>query len=138
MILTSLRWIPLLLFTALNCRQHRIRHQAVELLAGSAHKEGMYSSLLSVIIAKKVIDIEEGAFYSYLQNDIIDRLALPTPEELSIMSLPEERRLKNLQITLPDDRNGKIRLQALLGPGSIATEYQLTSRSWSPILWISD
>lgn len=130
---SDIGWIPLLFFTALKCRNHRIRHQAVALVAGSSHKEGPFSSLLSVIIARKVIEIEEGTFYGYLNSAAIDRVAMPTSDELSSSSLPEQRRLKNLQIRLPDDREGRIELIASREGYEISTKYELTSRCWSEV-----
>lgn len=137
---SDIGWITPLYFTATKCRNHRLRHQAVQLLQKKPHKEGIWSSTLAVIISRKVIDLEEGSFYHHLGQDIFDEFAAPTAEDLAIPALPEERRLSRINIVLPHDRAGKLLLHCCRYERSgliewISKEYDLPSQRWNDIPW---
>ncbi|KAI3326835.1 hypothetical protein HD806DRAFT_488344 [Xylariaceae sp. AK1471] len=96
-------WIPLLYFIAVKCRVHRIRLQAIKLLAMTLHKEGIWDAKLTIIVAKEVMRIEEGDYYQdFKKDDDFDTDDMPTEWDISLPPLPEYRRLSNLQVGLPE------------------------------------
>ena len=137
---SDLGWIAPLYFAATKCRNHRIRHQAIQLLQLKPHKEGIWSSALAVVIAKQVVDIEEGTFYRSTGKADYDKLTAPTVEDLAAPELPDERRLSSLSIVLPDGRAGNLLLKAhRKGPCGvvewISKEYDLPSQQWKVVPW---
>lgn len=74
-------WIPPLYFTAIHCRDHDTRWQAVDLLRLIPSKEGIWDSSLAVAVAEHVIRLEEG--------------------HPSIV--PAEQRVTDVKITLPNN-----------------------------------
>lgn len=133
---SDMGWIAPLYLTALKCRNRRIRHQAVDLLQSGRHKEGIWDSKLAFSVARQVVMIEEGDFYDHLEFDAFDKLAAPTEKELATTTLPEESRLKTVEITLPDDKTGRLwmtcRRQKQTGVVEwICKEYDLPSQQWS-------
>ncbi|KAJ4320137.1 hypothetical protein N0V84_006024 [Fusarium piperis] len=101
-------WIAPLYFTAVKCRVHRIRLQAIKLLPCSGHREGIWDSNIAACVARKVMEMEEGDFYQGL--DLQDDFAvetLPQPQDLALPLLPESRRLNEVELELsgaPMDR----------------------------------
>lgn len=135
---SDLGWIAPLYFAATKCRNHRIRHQAIRLLQLKPHKEGIWSSTLAVVTAKQVVEIEEGNFYRNIGKDDFDELTAPTVEDLAAATLPDERRLRTLNIMLPDDRAGKLLLRTSRKEQSgmitcISKEYDLLSQLWGNV-----
>ncbi|KAG9236962.1 C6 zinc finger domain protein [Amylocarpus encephaloides] len=97
----DLGWIPLLYYTATKCRVHRIRLQAIRLLESRAHREGIWDSIVTACIARKVLQIEEGEFYEGLSiDDDFPLLGCPSPEDLSAPILPEIYRIRKLEVVL--------------------------------------
>ncbi|TPX12572.1 uncharacterized protein E0L32_000749 [Thyridium curvatum] len=106
----DLGWLPLLYFVATKCRHHRLRLQAVKLLDTSLHREGIWDSRVAAIVAKKVMEIEEGDFYPaevYILDDF-DAVSLPQEWNLTLPVLPESRRIHDLDIELPEDPLGQV------------------------------
>ena len=133
---SDMGWIAPLYFTAIKCRNHRIRHQAVELLQLTPHKEGIFSANLAITVARKVTEIEEATFYDHLKDHPSDKLAVPAGEDLNTLTLPAEFRLSNISVGLPDDRAGKLLLRCCRKQQSgrtkwISTAYDLPSGQWS-------
>lgn len=135
---SDIGWIVPLYFTALKCRNHRIRHQAIKLLESSLHKEGMWSSTLAVLVARQVVEIEEGNFYEHIgsKDDQFDMLSAPTDEDLATSSLPEEFRLSKIDVVLPADGAGKLLLRCCREQRSgtinwTQKEYDLLSGQWN-------
>ncbi|RMJ04782.1 hypothetical protein CDV36_014548 [Fusarium kuroshium] len=101
-------WIAPLYFTAVKCRIHRIRLQAIKLLPCSGHREGIWDSSIAACVARKVMEMEEGDFYQGL--DLGDDFAmdtLPRPQDLALPLIPESRRLNEVELELsgaPMDR----------------------------------
>lgn len=101
-------WIPPLFYTAIKCRVHRIRLQAIRLLESSSHREGIWDSRIAVCIARKVMELEEGDFYrDAATSDNFPLMSFPRTEDLSLPTLPDSRRLREVEISLvgaPMDR----------------------------------
>lgn len=101
-------WIAPLYFTAVKCRVHRIRLQAIRLLPCSGHREGIWDSGVAARVASKVMEVEEGGFYRGL--DLQDGFAvesLPRPQDLALPLPPESQRLNEVEVELsgaPMDR----------------------------------
>jgi hypothetical protein len=104
--ISDMGWITPLFFTALLCRNHRIRHQAVRLLESAPHKEGIWDGLLAARVAEQVIALEEAHFYDHLKPGIFDKLDPPTKEDMATQPLPESSRMTGVGIVLPDDDSG--------------------------------
>ena len=96
-------WIPPLYYTAVKCRNHRVRNQAIKLLASVSSKEGIWDALLTVSIAREVIRIEERQFYK--ENKPLDDFPFdsrPEEKDLALPVLPESYRIHDVQVVLPD------------------------------------
>jgi Fungal specific transcription factor domain len=137
--ISDIAWIPPLYFTAIKCRNYRIRHQAVKLLESTPHKEGMWSGTLAVCVARQVVEVEEGNFYDHEVHEKFDMLAAPTDKDVATPVLPEEFRLSKINVILPDDRAGKLCLKCFRKRRSsviewISKEYDLPSRQWRDIM----
>ncbi|KAK9783793.1 hypothetical protein SCAR479_00352 [Seiridium cardinale] len=97
-------WIPPLYYTALKCRVHRIRIQAIRLIEASSHREAIWYSNIVAILARKVMELEEGIFYgdtSAADNFTLSRF--PSRKDLSVQTLPDLNRIQVVEVTLVDD-----------------------------------
>lgn len=96
-------WIPPLYYTALKCRIHRVRLQAIRLLETSSHREGIWDSRIAACVARKVMEIEERDFY--VDVDTADDF-LPTSSpglrDLSLPTLPHSYRIREVKVVLPN------------------------------------
>ncbi|KFY18951.1 hypothetical protein V493_08233, partial [Pseudogymnoascus sp. VKM F-4281 (FW-2241)] len=54
-------FIPMLFFIVLKCRVGAVRREALELLEGSPHREGLWDGVMAGGVGKRVVEIEEGA-----------------------------------------------------------------------------
>ncbi|KAJ3503096.1 hypothetical protein NM208_g16584 [Fusarium decemcellulare] len=101
-------WIPPLYFTAVKCRVHRLRVQAIRLLRTSPHREGIWDASIAACVASKVVEMEEGGFYQGfdLEDDFLLE-TLPSKQDLALPLLPESHRLSEAEVELsgaPMDR----------------------------------
>ncbi len=104
-------WIPPLYYTALKCRVHRVRLQAIRLLESASHREGIWDSKIAAAVARKVMEIEEDGFYRGMDTaDDFSLSSLPGLQDLSLPSLPLSARLCEVKVVLPDGPVGSIRL----------------------------
>lgn len=104
-------WISPLYYVALKCRAHRIRLQAIRLLESSIHREGFWDANIAACVARKVMEIEEGDFYAGIDTgDDFNILQSPTMEALLLPSLPDYRRVHDIDVTLPDGPTDSITL----------------------------
>ncbi|KAF4772846.1 hypothetical protein HER10_EVM0000647 [Colletotrichum scovillei] len=101
--------IPPLYYVALKCRKPSTRRQAVGLITGGLHQEGMWDATLAGTVASEVMRMEEGDFYERVSsgNQVLRSKGLagerPTPQ-----TLPNDRRLLNVRLLLPDDSLGEL------------------------------
>ncbi|CAI6331899.1 unnamed protein product [Periconia digitata] len=125
--------VPPTYFTALKCRNHRIRHCAIKLLQLEA-SEGTLDSHFA-IVAGEVVRLEEGDYFTG-SSDIFDvgemRNFQRTHEH---SSLPESRRMKKVDVELPTDGSDEIRLVCRRGSeaggGYIRRTYNVSNSRWS-------
>ena len=104
-------WIPVLYYTAVKCRIHRIRLQAIRLLESTSHREGIWDAKMAVCVARKVMQMEEREFYKDL--DTVDDFSLPSsprPQDLSLPTLPESYRIRDVEVVFSGDPTDKILL----------------------------
>ncbi|KAG5784890.1 hypothetical protein H9Q73_001440 [Fusarium xylarioides] len=104
-------WIPPLYFTAVKCRVHRIRAEAVKLLRTSPHREGIWDAHIAACVAKKVVELEEGDFYGGV--DLGDDFQLNTPmrdQDYKVPLVPESRRMSEVEAELSGAPMDKILL----------------------------
>lgn len=93
--------IPPLYYTALKCRVHRIRLQAIRLLESSFHREGIWDSEVVSRISRRVMEIEEDGFHENIgATDNFEITSLPTSEDLSLPALPGSHRIGQLDVVL--------------------------------------
>jgi hypothetical protein len=126
-------WIPPLYYTAVKCRNHRIRLQAIKLLesTGENHQEGIWDSAIAACVARKVMEVEERNFYGDLGID--DEFAFdsaPKERDFLLPALPEEYHIRDVQVGLPRDRMGKIVLSFCQEEKKCSWEYDLVSNCW--------
>ena len=104
-------WIPVLYYTAVKCRVHRIRLQAMRLLESTSHREGIWDAKTAACVARKVMQMEERDFYKNF-NTADDFLlpSSPRPEDLSLPILPESYRIRDVEVVLSGDPMDRILL----------------------------
>jgi hypothetical protein len=135
--ITDLGWIPPLFFTALKCRHHRIRMQAIKLLSYALHKEGIWDANLSVSLAREVVKLEEGTFYEGYDEveDFHSPLEKLEEKDLTLPVLPHGDRWEDVDVVLPEADKGRfiITLRRQCGDGSwemLRREYNARLRAW--------
>jgi hypothetical protein len=135
----DLGWLPALYFTAVKCRVHRIRIEALKLLRTSPHREGIWDAHIVACVAKKVIELEEGDFYEGI--DLDDDFSLNTSmrdKDFELPLLPEYRRLSEIETELLGAPMDKIRLygkreQEGINRRVLLSEYNVSEQTWEDI-----
>ena len=120
--LIDLGWIPPLYYTALKCRVHRVRLQAIRLLESTSHREGVWDSKIAACVARKIMELEEGEFYTDL--DMVDDFPLsssPGLQDLSTPTLPESHRIREVKVVLSN------------GPVFVSYRGRKASKEWKDI-----
>ena len=102
-------WIPPLYFVALYCRKHRTRLHAIRLLESSQHREGLWVSPVAALVARKVMQLEEGGIREDA-NDAFDLEEVPKDQGLAYPDAPQEHWITHVRVALPDDPGGEISL----------------------------
>lgn len=104
-------WIPPLYYTAVKCRVHRLRLQAIKLLESSSHREGIWDSKTAACVARKVMATEERNFYQgFDTNDSFPICSLSSAQDLVLPALPDSHRLREVEIVLSGAPMDKILL----------------------------
>ena len=104
-------WIPLLYFMALKCRVHRIRLHAIKFLEISSHREGFWDGKICLVVAHKVMQLEEQDHSKH--GDVNDHFSLldhPRPADLAKPTVPPSQRLSEIKVELPDELYGDLGL----------------------------
>jgi Fungal specific transcription factor domain len=135
----DLGWIPPLYYTAIKCRFHRVRLQAIKLLesTGPLHKEGIWDSNIAACVARKVTEIEERGFYeNSMVDDDFEFSSPPEEKDFLLPVLPDRYRVHDVQIVLPDDLEGKVLLSCKHHPNSGLVivrewEYDMVFNRWT-------
>jgi hypothetical protein len=134
--IVDIGWIPPLYYTALKCRIHRVRLQAIRLLESTSHREGIWDAKISACVARKVMKIEEGDFYKGTEIDDDFPLSnAPRLEDLSLPTLPQSYRIHEVHVVLPDSRMDNTflfyRQKQTNGDWKVLSkEYQILSQRW--------
>jgi hypothetical protein len=103
--------IPLCYYAATKCRVHRIRFQAISLLEAYSHREGIWDAKTAARVARKVMEIEEKDFYKDFNTvDDFPLSSFPSPQDLSLPTLPESYRIREVEVVLSGTPMDKILL----------------------------
>ncbi|KAH8879480.1 hypothetical protein GQ53DRAFT_800186 [Thozetella sp. PMI_491] len=130
-------WIPALYYTAVKCRVHRVRLQAIRLLECSSHREGIWDAETTACIARKVMRMEEREFYHGIDtHDEFPLSGCPTPRDLSLPLVPHSYRIKRLDAVLSGEPMDKITLFGEMEENnvyrrSVLSEYNVNTRHWT-------
>ncbi|KEF58214.1 uncharacterized protein A1O9_06140 [Exophiala aquamarina CBS 119918] len=101
--IVDIGWIAPLYYTALKCRVHRIRLQAIRLIETTSYREGMWDSKIASCVARRVMEIEEGGFYNDLgPGDDFSLSSSPEIDDLSLPTSPQLDRICEVRIALSD------------------------------------
>lgn len=137
--MADMGWIPPLYYTAVKCRVHRVRLQAIRLLESAPHKEGIWDGEILSRVARKVMEMEERDFYDNIDPGD-DFLIGNYPEEKDFLlpMLPDSYRIHDVQVLLPDDPGGNIMLlcKRKMQDGRwsvLANEFDVLSQTWLQI-----
>lgn len=104
-------WIPVLYYTAVKCRVHRIRLQAIRLLESTSHREGIWDAKTAACVARKVLQMEERDFYKDVDTaDDFSLSSSPRSQDLSVPTLPEPYRIRDVEVVLSGDPMDRISL----------------------------
>lgn len=106
--IVDIGWIAPLYYTALKCRLHRVRLQAIRLMETTSYREGMWDSKIASCVARRVMEIEEGGYYKDMgQVDDFSISTSPGIHDLSLPTSPQLNRICEVRIALsngPTDR----------------------------------
>ncbi|KAF4456526.1 putative transcriptional regulatory protein C15D4.02 [Fusarium austroafricanum] len=129
-------WIAPLYFTALKCRVHRIRVEAIKLLRTSPHREGIWDAHIAACVAKKVVEMEEGDFYQGV--DLNDDFSLNTPMrdvDYQFPLIPKSQRVSEVEAELSGAPMDKILLyckreQEGINRRTLVSEFNVSEQGW--------
>jgi len=96
-------WIPPLYYTAVKCRNSRIRTHAIRLLRSMPHREGAWDSKIAATVADKVRRLEEATFQRELEI-ALDELP-STLNEIQAGSPLEVNRFQDVHVELQEDNH---------------------------------
>lgn len=130
-------WIPALFYTAIKCRVHRVRLQAIRLLECSTHREGIWDSQVTACIARKAMQIEERGFYQGMDTrDSFPLSGCPTPWDLSLPLVPSPYRVRRLDTVLLGEPMESITMfgekeENNIYRRSVLSEYSVHTQCWT-------
>lgn len=124
-----------LYYVALKCRTRCLRHRAVMLLETVFHREGLWDSKTTALIARKVVELEEGKFYHECECTAAPIGKLNTyRESRSVPDLPEDHRVGEIEVQLSGNPTERIylwgRLPSSSNIKSCIAEYDAKSEIW--------
>ncbi|KAF1850544.1 uncharacterized protein K460DRAFT_400601 [Cucurbitaria berberidis CBS 394.84] len=98
-------FIPPLYYTAIKCRNHRIRLHAIRLLMQIPHKEGVWDSVITVHVARKVMRLEEAGMNPKVNvdDDEFSILQVPNIDSLTSPKLSESSLFHDVQVDVQDE-----------------------------------
>ena len=129
-------WIPPLYYTAIKCRVHRLRVHAIRLLESTSHREGIWDAKAVACVARKVMEVEERGFYKGVADDF-PLASIPLLQDLSLPVLPEEYRMRDVEIVLSGAPLDRILLFCKRKEGDggdcrvLVAEYDVYLRRWT-------
>ncbi|OIW32299.1 hypothetical protein CONLIGDRAFT_612841 [Coniochaeta ligniaria NRRL 30616] len=109
--IVDLGWIPPLFFTAIKCRVHRIRLQAIRLLESTSHREGIWDGKILARVSRRVMELEEKDYYGDVDTaDDFSLSSAPCGKDLQMQTLPDSHRISAIEISFSTDPVQKITL----------------------------
>ncbi|KAJ4364509.1 hypothetical protein N0V83_009104 [Neocucurbitaria cava] len=99
-------FLPPLYYTALKCRNHRIRLHAIRLLSQIPHKEGVWDSNITASVGRKVMRLEEAEVSRGMDFDFDDEFPLEVVPDLDAYcypKLPESSLFHEVQVDLQEE-----------------------------------
>ncbi|KAK5995397.1 Aspercryptin biosynthesis cluster-specific transcription regulator atnN-like protein [Cladobotryum mycophilum] len=101
--------VPPLNYVALKCRCPNTRRQAINLLLISPHREGGWDGSLPALMAKHLMDMEEGNIYKGTDLWSLTDGFKPWDEASSdsLPIVPASKRVSDVSVTLPDNVGGQ-------------------------------
>ncbi|KAF2641118.1 hypothetical protein P280DRAFT_425318 [Massarina eburnea CBS 473.64] len=132
----DLGWISPIYYTALKCRNHRIRLQAIKLLKLLHRSEGCHDFLHLARVAEEVVHLEEGDFFKDIPETEIG--AFSNWQDLGeSIPLPEDRRIEKVDAILCKDDSGTIELvckrRSLTGWLIVRRMYDKSKKRWTSV-----
>ncbi|KAH7128910.1 hypothetical protein EDB81DRAFT_808492 [Dactylonectria macrodidyma] len=105
-------WIAPLYFTAIKCRVSHIRRQAIQLLGSTASREGLWDAEVVASVAQEIVRLEENPSCVPVihPKDVAPDLA-DLSHELKRRVVPEERRISQVEVLLPNGAGDRIRIK---------------------------
>ena len=134
--IVDMGWIPPLYYTAVKCRVHGIRLQAIRFLESTYHREGIWDAKIAARVSQKVMEIEERDYYKDIDTaDVFPLSGYPRPQDLSMPPLPESYRVSDVEVILSGEPIDKVLLLWRQNRGGIGCkvrigEYHVSSRRW--------
>ncbi|KAK0631014.1 hypothetical protein B0T17DRAFT_616591 [Bombardia bombarda] len=135
----DLGWIAPLYYTAIKCRVHRIRLQAIRFLESQPHREGIWDARITSCIARKIMRIEEQGLYE--GDGIQDDFSLgdaPQAQDLGFKVVPEYHRVSDVQVVMSGAPMDKVLLSWKRKHHDnryrlFSQEYDLQSQRWTEL-----
>jgi hypothetical protein len=133
-------WIPPLYFTAIKCRAHRIRMQAIRLLKTVPSKEGIWDAEMAATIGTEVMRLEEQSLDPALEDgDNFTPYSILSAEEARSSFAPSESRFSHVQVTLPNGRHDTTTIRCIpvargAANGAVTREYDPVDKLWHDTL----
>ncbi|CAO2653555.1 Nn.00g029660.m01.CDS01 [Neocucurbitaria sp. VM-36] len=101
-------YIPPLYYTAIKCRNHRIRLHAVKILSQIPHKEGVWDSAITASIGRKVMRLEEADLSQEMDfDDEFPLEEVPDIDSYSYPRPPDSSLFHEVQVDLQDEPASK-------------------------------
>ncbi|EPE29942.1 Zn2/Cys6 DNA-binding protein [Glarea lozoyensis ATCC 20868] len=128
--------MPALYYTAIKCRVHRIRLQAVRLLEATSHREGLWDAKVFACAARKVMEVEERGFYAdFADFDDFSIFEVPEQKDLDTPTLPDTYRVHEVEVVLPDSSTEGLQLVCRRrrddgGWDTLNSKFDLTNHVW--------
>lgn len=121
-----------LYYTAVKCRVHGVRMQAIEMLEYTKKREGVWDSDVAACVAREIVAIEEASWQSSLASETVKAMKDHGNGD-SVMS--RAHRLVDTRVTLPDEPIGDITLTCSWERGSGRPPFSRTftqrQQTWS-------
>lgn len=109
--IVDIGWIPVLYYTATRCRVNRIRLHAIRILESTSHREGMWDAKVAAQVAQEVMRLEEVEDpHENRLGDTFTLETIPKRKELKTPTLRASQRVSDIEVILPDEILGRVRL----------------------------
>ncbi|KAF2680818.1 hypothetical protein K458DRAFT_392491 [Lentithecium fluviatile CBS 122367] len=136
---TDSGWVAPLYYTALKCRDHRLRTEAAKLLSSRWHmySETFFNSDIAVAVVEEVIRIE-GSSACAERVDYQPERDISVTGKIDVSRVPVESRIQETEVDFSENESGSFRLLCKRrNQGEwyvIATELHSSKRVWKRAL----